>query len=124
MFRNGTDAHVNINSKLTKFNLFCYSHIKSIIEWRTVWAHRVPVVCTVDLGTCNCFEMAPSDFFKTIMSSFRSALSSLDFPIVVFVAESNRYIKQALLKWAQKSHLLLLIRITQKNLRSHATKNI
>ena len=55
------------------------------------------VVWTVDLGTCNCFEMAPRDFpdlFKTIMGSFRSMLSSLDFSIVVFVYESNGCIKQ------------------------------
>ena len=31
-------------------------------------------------------------------------LSSLEFPIVVFVAESNGCFKQPLLKWAQKSH--------------------
>ena len=42
---------------------------------------------------------------------------------VVFMSESNECIK-ALLKWAQKSHQLLLIRITQKKLIGHATKNI
>ena len=39
-----------------------------------------------NLGTCNCFEMPPSDspeLFKSIMCSFRSMLSSLDFPTVV-----------------------------------------
>ena len=49
------------------------------------------VVYTVDLGTCNCFEMAPSDFpdlFKSIMCSFRSMLTSVDFTIVVFMPES------------------------------------
>ena len=84
------------------------------------------VVCPVDLGTCCCFEMAPCDIpdlFKSIMGSFRSMLSSLDFPIVVFVAESNGCIKQALLKWAPRSPHLLSIRITQNNLRGHATKN-
>ena len=49
------------------------------------------VVWTVDLGTCNCFEMAQSDF----PDLFKLMLSSLDFPIVVFVAESNGCIKQA-----------------------------
>ena len=56
---------------------------------------------TVELGTCTCFEMAPSDFpdlFQSIISSFRSMLSSLDFPTVVFVAESNGCIKQDMLK--------------------------
>lgn len=36
------------------------------------------VVRTADLGTCNCSEMAPSDFpttFKSIMCSFRSLCS-------------------------------------------------
>ena len=51
-------------------------------------------------------------------------LSSLDSPIVVFVAESNGCIKQVLLKWAQKSQQLVSIRITQTKLRGHATKNI
>ena len=45
------------------------------------------VVCTVDLGTCNCFQMAPSDF-PDLSKSIWAMLSSLDFPIVVFVAES------------------------------------
>ena len=49
-------------------------------------------------------------------------LSSLDFPTVVFVAESNGWIKQTLFKQAQKSHQLLSIRITQKKFRG--TKNI
>ena len=80
------------------------------------------VVCTVDLGTCDCFEMVTSDFldlFKSIMCSFRSMLSSLDFPIVAIVAESNNCIKQAPLKWAHKSHQLLSIRITQCKFRGH-----
>ena len=58
---------------------------------------KLTVVCTVDLGTCNCFEMAPSDFpnlFKSIMCYFRSMLNCLDFSIVVFVAESNVCFKQ------------------------------
>ena len=45
-------------------------------------------VCTFALGTCYCFEMTPNDFpdlFKSIICSFRSMLSSLDFPTVVFV---------------------------------------
>ena len=57
---------------------------------------QLPTVdCTVDLGTCNCFEKAPSDFpvfFKSITGSFRSVLSSLNFHIVVFIAESSRCI--------------------------------
>ena len=64
------------------------------------------VVCTVYLGACNYFEMAQSDFpdlFKSVMGSFRSMLSSLDFPIVVFVAESDGCFKQALLMWALKT---------------------
>ena len=67
------------------------------------------VVFTVDLGTWNCFEMAPVDFpdlFKSMMSSFRSMLSALDFHIVVFVAESNGCIQLFLLTWTQKSHQL------------------
>ena len=51
-------------------------------------------------------------------------LSASDFPIVVFVAKSTGCIKQALLKWAQKSQQLLSIRIIQKKLRGHAIKNI
>ena len=81
------------------------------------------VVCTVDPGTWNCFEMAPFDFPDLLKSKtcfFRSILSSLDFPIV---AESNGCIKQVLLTWTQKSHQLWSIRITQK-LRGCATKNI
>ena len=50
-------------------------------------------------------------------------LSFLDFSIIVFVAESNGCIKQALLKWAHKSQLLS-VRITQKKFRGHATKKI
>ena len=49
-------------------------------------------VFTTDLGTCDCFEMAPSyfpDSFKSITVFFRSMLSSLDLPIVVFVADTN-----------------------------------
>ena len=46
-------------------------------------------------------------------------LNLLDFPIVASVAESGGRIKQALLKWAQKSHQLLSIRITQKTWRGH-----
>ena len=68
-------------------------------------------VYTVDLGTCDCFEMAP-DLFKSITSSFRSMLSSSDFAIVVLVAESSGCIKQALLKWSHKSHQLLSIKIS------------
>ena len=49
-------------------------------------------------------------------------LSSLGIPIIVSVADFNGYIKQALFKWAQKSNQLLSIRITQKKLRGHATK--
>ena len=56
------------------------------------------------------------------MCSFRSMQSS--FPILVFVAESGGCIKHALWKWAQKSHQLLSIRITQKKLRGHAPKKI
>ena len=59
------------------------------------------VVCTVVLWSFSSFEMAPSDFpdlFKSIMCFFRSVLSSLDFPIVMLVAESHWCIKQALLK--------------------------
>ena len=37
---------------------------------------------------------------------------------------SNGCIKQALSKWAQKSHQLLSVRITQRKLRGHATKTI
>ena len=58
------------------------------------------------------------------MPSFRSMLGSWDFPIVVFVAETNGCIKQTLLKWAQKSHQLLSIRITQKKLTGLTTKKI
>ena len=62
------------------------------------------VVCTVDLGTCNSFEMAPSDVpdFRSIVRSFRSMLSSLDFPTGVFVAQSNGCIKYVLLNWTKK----------------------
>lgn len=45
----------------------------------------------MELGTCSCFKMAPSDFpdlFKSVICFSRSMLSSLDFPIV-FVTESN-----------------------------------
>ena len=45
----------------------------------------------------------------------------LDFLTVAFVAETNSCIKQALLKWSQKSHQLASIRITQK-LRDHDMK--
>uniref|UniRef100_A0A8C6K6X0 Sorting nexin 25 n=1 Tax=Nothobranchius furzeri TaxID=105023 RepID=A0A8C6K6X0_NOTFU len=46
------------------------------------------IVCTVALGTCSCFEMAPSDFpdlFKSIIRFFRSMLSSFDFPITAVI---------------------------------------
>lgn len=84
------------------------------------------VGCTVALGTCNCFEMAPRDLpdFKSIVRSFRSMLSSLDFPIGVFVAESDGCIKYVLLKWTEKSQQLLSFGITQKKLRGHATKKM
>ena len=51
-------------------------------------------------------------------------LSSSDFSIVVFVAESSGCIKQALLKWVQKNNEMFSVIITQKKLRGHATKNI
>ena len=51
-------------------------------------------------------------------------LSSLDIPIAVFMAEANECIKQALLKWVEKSRQLLSVRITQKKFRVHATKTI
>ena len=89
--------------------------------------YQQTAVCTVDLRTCNCFEIAPSDFpdlFKSIMCSFRPMLSFVDFSNPVFLAESNGCIKQVLLKWAQNSHQLLSTRITQKRLRGHDTKNI
>lgn len=54
----------------------------------------------------------------------KSMLSSWLFPTVVLVAESSGCINQAVLKWAQNSHQLLSIRITQKKLRGHATKKI
>ena len=56
------------------------------------------------------------------MHLYWSMPSSIDIPIIVFVAEINGCIKQALFKWAQKSHQLLSVRITQKKLRGHATK--
>ena len=74
--------------------------------------------------------MAPSDspdFFKSIMCSFRSMLSSLDVSVAVFVAESNGCVKRALspeLKWAQKSHLPWSIIIPLRKLRGHATGEI
>lgn len=43
------------------------------------------VVCTVDLKTFNCFEMAPSDF-----PDFFQSLSSFDFPIIVIVTKNMR----------------------------------
>ena len=52
------------------------------------------VVCTVDLWTCNCFEMAPRDF-----PELETMLGSLDSPILVFLAESSGSIKQALFKF-------------------------
>ena len=60
--------------------------------------------------------MAASDF----PGSFRSMLSSLDFSTVVFLAESNGYIRQDLLKWDQKNQQLSII-IIWKQLRGHAT---
>ena len=51
--------------------------------------HFKAIICTVYLGTCNCFEMASSDFLDKSLCSYRSILSPLDFPIIVFVAESN-----------------------------------
>lgn len=64
------------------------------------------IVCTVALGTCSYFEMAPSDFpvlFKSMICFFRSVLSSFDFTIVPFVAVC---IQWALFKWPQRSHQL------------------
>ena len=37
----------------------------------TLYLHIV--VCTVDLGTCSCFEMAPSDFPSIIRHVWKSA---------------------------------------------------
>ena len=42
-------------------------------------------------------------------------LSSLNFLIVVSVAEACKCIKQALLNWAQKNHQLLSIIITEED---------
>ena len=81
----------------------------------------------VDLGTFNCFQMAPSDFadsFKSILGTFRSMLSSSDFPAVVFCVKWVCCIKQTLLKWAMKNQQLLSSRITQKVFRGHATKTV
>ena len=78
-----------------RFFLFWWFLVDSWPSWPVFSQHQhliFSVVCTVKLETCNCFETAPSDFpdlFKSIMCSFRSMLSSLDSPTVVFVAESN-----------------------------------
>ena len=56
-------------------------------------------------------------FILTIFCTIGLEMVPSDFP-VVFVAESNGYIKQVILKWDLKSHQLLSIRITQKNLRA------
>ena len=90
-------------------------------QWQSWAVHFIIiVVCTIDLGTCNCFEMAPSDFpvfFTSIMGTFRSMLSFLDFRMAVFIAESSRCIWQA-----QKSHQPLSVIIRQKKLRGHAAQ--
>ena len=146
-FGKKTQVFISSDHRVFPYNVFSlsmwfaanFSHASQCHVWRhflpgCVNDTTVPctlylqtVVCTVDLGTCNCFEndFLPSDFlhlFKSIMRSFRSMLSSLDFPIVVSVAESNGCIKQALLKWAQKSHQLSSIIITQKKLSGHEVK--
>ena len=80
------------------------------------------IICTHN------FSVAPNDFldlFKSMLGSSKSILRSSDFHIVVFVSVVCVCIKQAyLLKWAQKSDQLLSIRIIQRKLRGHATKNI
>ena len=62
-----------------------------------------------------------ADFFKSVMCLFKSMLNSLDLPILMFVTESNGYIKQALFKWAQLS---TVIRFTHKKVSGHASKKI
>ena len=63
---------------LVKF-AFCWSW-----QWHNcTMKYILTVICTADLGTFYCFEMAPSDF-----PDFFHSMSSLDFPIVVIVSES------------------------------------
>ena len=84
------------------------------------------VVRTLDLGTCNCFEIAPCDspdLFKSITCSFRSMLSSVDFPHCsvcswVWWLYETRPIKMD----PEKSPAI--IRIAQKKLKGHDTENI
>ena len=96
-------------------------------QWHNCAMHFILInsCCTVDLGNCNCFGSEWLSWLSSWMwCSFRSTLFSVDFPTVVFVAESNAWIKQALLKWTQKSHPLLSIWITQRKLRGHVSKQI
>ena len=62
-------------------------------SWSRRWCHATlnlrTVVCTVDLWTCNCFEMARSVLFTSMMHFYRSVLSSTDFPPAMLQSKFN-----------------------------------
>lgn len=135
-------THTTLPKTFMKFvsnqNLWCFfwkcHQICCLKNIYTIYIHTYSISGKMSLGYLyswsldmqllwNCLKwLAWLDQINNAL--FRLMLSSLDFPMVVFVAESTGCIEQAPFIMGPESHQPLSIIITQKTLRDHATKKM